>query len=103
MDMARLKEFKERDDVATRVYDVLTFGAFTPLSDAWKRDPDPRKVSWRSVERSIVKEALGYGSIEACQKVSDEMNAQVMLLTVCGETCVVRNEVIDELNAALSQ
>lgn len=102
MDMGTISELKDAG-TKQRVYDVLVFGAFTSLSDAWKRNPDPKQVSWRKLDRIVVIEALGYGSVEACQRASDEMRSQLTLLTVCGETCCVKQDVIDELRVILGR
>jgi hypothetical protein len=99
----KLNERSSASDLKQRVSDVLTFGAFTPLVDAWNRDPDPKKITWFRPPRKTVGEALGYGSVEACQRAADEMHAQLMLLTVCGEVCAVRNDVVAELRAILGR
>jgi hypothetical protein len=95
---------KDASNVTKQVYDVLVYGAFTALSDAWKRDPDPTKISWvEDLPRHLVGEPLGYGSVEACQKVVDKMTVQISLLTICGETCVVKKDVIAELKLILGR
>jgi hypothetical protein len=100
---SKLTERSRANDVKRLVSDVLTFNAFTPLVDAWNRDPDPTKVSWKKLDLWLTSERLGHASVEECQAAIDKQRSQAQLLTVCGETCVVKNEVIDELKLILGR
>ena len=98
-----ITERSNRIDIKEQVYEILMHNTFTYVFDAWERDPDPKKISWHRPNTPRVTEKLDYDNVEACQHVVDEMQSQVMLLTVCGETCVVKNDVIGQLKVILGR
>jgi len=100
--MNRITELKEAID-KQRVYDVLVYGAFIALSEAWKRDPDVSKVSWKKLDSWPVVKANGFDSIQQHQHAVDEMRSQMVLLTVGDETCCVKKDVIEELRLILGR
>lgn len=101
---AMLNEKNTRNSATyERVLDVLEPHTFTHVVDAWRRNPDVSKITWSDLPAFKTGEALGYGSIEACQRAGDAMSSQLKLLQVGDQTCVVKNEVISMLRKIIDE
>jgi hypothetical protein len=100
---SRTTRLRSDDSVYRAVVELLEQETYTPFIDAWVKEPDTGKITWESLVHHPVQEALGYGSVAACQEAVDAMSSQVKLLTVCGETCLVRVEVIERLKQILGR